>query len=70
MLNRFSRLFTQEPRMGGAKAMLYAAGLTDEQMDQPQIGISAVWYVQSLVGAVPDHCRTQPRRAPSSSTSN
>lgn len=44
MLNKHSRTFTQMVENGGARAMLYGAGLTDEDMDKPQIGISAMAY--------------------------
>ncbi|GAA5868572.1 hypothetical protein JCM1840_005493 [Sporobolomyces johnsonii] len=44
ILNKFSRLFTQNEANGGAKAMLFAAGLTEEDMDKPQIGIGSVWF--------------------------
>ncbi|SGY65962.1 BQ5605_C004g02609 [Microbotryum silenes-dioicae] len=43
-LNKYSRLFTQDVTNGGAKAMLYATGMTDEQMKLPQIGISSIWF--------------------------
>ncbi|CEQ40654.1 SPOSA6832_02297, partial [Sporobolomyces salmonicolor] len=43
ILNKFSRIFTQNEANGGAKAMLFAAGLTEEDMDKPQIGIGSVW---------------------------
>lgn len=41
-LNKFSASFTESETNGGAKAMLYATGMTDEQMGMPQIGISGV----------------------------
>lgn len=44
VLNRHSRNFTQNSANGGAKAMLFAAGLKEEDMDKPQIGIGSVWY--------------------------
>ncbi|BGP34091.1 hypothetical protein JCM10296v2_005906 [Rhodotorula toruloides] len=44
VLNRHSRNFTQNAANGGAKAMLFAAGLKEEDMDKPQIGIGSVWY--------------------------
>ncbi|KAK4705823.1 hypothetical protein P7C70_g374, partial [Phenoliferia sp. Uapishka_3] len=41
-LNKFSSTFTDNVSNAGAKAMLYATGLTDEQMSFPQIGISSI----------------------------
>lgn len=42
--NRYSRLLTQDRARGAAQAMLHGAGLTVEDMDKPQVGISAVWW--------------------------
>lgn len=43
-LNKYSRIFTQEKSHGAARAMLYATGLTDEDMDKAQVGIASCWY--------------------------
>ncbi|KAI0793190.1 dihydroxy-acid dehydratase [Abortiporus biennis] len=43
-LNKYSSLLTQNKARGGAQAMLYAVGLTEEDMDKPQIGISPIWW--------------------------
>ncbi len=43
-LNKFSRRITQPSVQGGSQAMLYATGLTEEDLDKPQIGIASVWY--------------------------
>ncbi|KAI0341895.1 dihydroxy-acid and 6-phosphogluconate dehydratase [Trametopsis cervina] len=43
-LNKFSSELTQNKIRGGAQAMLYAVGLTEEDMDKPQIGISPIWW--------------------------
>ena len=43
-LNRYSRHITQTPNQGHSQAMLYATGLSDEDMNKPQIGIASVWY--------------------------
>ncbi|KAG1776962.1 dihydroxy-acid and 6-phosphogluconate dehydratase [Suillus placidus] len=43
-LNRISCQLTQDKARGGAQAMLYAVGLTEEDMDKPQIGISPIWW--------------------------
>ncbi|KAK0225872.1 dihydroxy-acid/6-phosphogluconate dehydratase [Armillaria fumosa] len=34
----------QDKARGGAQAMLYAIGLTEDDMNKPQIGISSVWW--------------------------
>ncbi|PFH53855.1 hypothetical protein AMATHDRAFT_1077 [Amanita thiersii Skay4041] len=43
-LNRISCQITQDKARGGAQAMLYAVGLTEEDMNKPQIGISPIWW--------------------------
>jgi dihydroxy-acid dehydratase len=43
-LNRISRQLTQKKIRGGAQAMLYAVGLSEDDMNKPQIGISPVWW--------------------------
>ncbi|KAH7874565.1 dihydroxy-acid and 6-phosphogluconate dehydratase [Lentinula edodes] len=43
-LNKISSEITQSKIHGGAQAMLYAVGLTEEDMNKPQIGISPVWW--------------------------
>ncbi|TRM69499.1 dihydroxy-acid/6-phosphogluconate dehydratase [Schizophyllum amplum] len=43
-LNKISSQVTQEKIRGGAQAMLYAVGLTEEDMNKPQIGISPIWW--------------------------
>ncbi|KAF9452730.1 dihydroxy-acid dehydratase [Macrolepiota fuliginosa MF-IS2] len=43
-LNRVSCQITQNKIRGGAQAMLYAVGLTESDMDKPQIGVSPVWW--------------------------
>ena len=44
VLNKFSRKITQAKVQGASQAMLYATGLTEEDMNKPQIGIGSVWY--------------------------
>ena len=44
VLNKFSRKITQAKVQGASQAMLYATGLTEEDMNKPQIGIASVWY--------------------------
>lgn len=43
-LNRFSATVTQPKSQGASQAMLYGTGLTEADMDKPQIGIASVWY--------------------------
>jgi dihydroxy-acid dehydratase len=43
-LNKYSKTFTQDETQPAAKAMLYGIGLTDEDMDKPQVGIASMGY--------------------------
>jgi dihydroxy-acid dehydratase len=43
-LNRFSSRITQPKSQGASQAMLYATGLTEADMQKPQVGIASVWY--------------------------
>jgi dihydroxy-acid dehydratase len=43
-INKFSETITQSKSNGAAQAMLYGTGMTEKDMDKPQIGISSVWY--------------------------
>ncbi len=43
-LNKYSSRITQPKSQGASQAMLYATGLTREDMDKPQVGIGSVWY--------------------------
>ncbi|MFO0872162.1 MAG: dihydroxy-acid dehydratase [Pirellulales bacterium] len=43
-LNKFSRRITQPKSQGASQAMLYGTGLTEADMDKPQVGIASVWY--------------------------
>ena len=47
-LNRFSRTITQSKSQGGSQAMLYATGMTESDMDKPQVRVAAV--VVQLLG--------------------
>ncbi len=44
ILNKFSSRITQPKVQGASQAMLYATGLTEDDLKKPQIGIGAVWY--------------------------
>jgi dihydroxy-acid dehydratase len=43
-LNKYSSRVTQPKSQGASQAMLYGTGLTEADMDKPQVGIAAVWY--------------------------
>ncbi len=43
-LNRYSSKITQPKSQGASQAMLYATGMTSEDMNKPQVGIGSVWY--------------------------
>ncbi|RAL14245.1 dihydroxy-acid dehydratase [Aspergillus homomorphus CBS 101889] len=43
-LNRVSSKITQPKSQGASQAMLYATGLTPDDMHKPQVGISSVWF--------------------------
>ena len=44
ILNKYSRRITQPKVQGASQAMLYGTGMTEEDMDKPQVGIASVWY--------------------------
>ncbi|THU95388.1 dihydroxy-acid and 6-phosphogluconate dehydratase [Dendrothele bispora CBS 962.96] len=43
-LNKISSQLTQDKSRGNAQAMLYAAGLREEDMNKAQIGITPIWW--------------------------
>ena len=43
-LNKYSSKITQPKSQGASQAMLYATGMTRNDMDKPQVGIASVWY--------------------------
>ncbi len=43
-LNRYSSRITQPPSQGASQAMLYGAGLTEEDMHKAQVGIASCWF--------------------------
>ncbi len=43
-LNKFSSRITQPRSQGASQAMLYGTGLTEDDMNKPQVGIASVWY--------------------------
>ena len=44
MLNKYSRNITQDPTQPAAQAMLYALGLTSEDLGKPFVGIASTGY--------------------------
>ncbi|HXH19679.1 MAG TPA: dihydroxy-acid dehydratase, partial [Chitinophagales bacterium] len=44
LLNKYSRRVTQDETQPAAQAMLYGAGLSDEDMQKAQVGIVSTWY--------------------------
>ncbi len=42
--NKFSSRITQPKSQGASQAMLYATGLSEEDMNKPEVGIASVWY--------------------------
>lgn len=43
-LNKYSSRITEPKSQGASQAMLYATGLTEEDMSKAEVGISSVWY--------------------------
>src|SRR5436189_5498641 len=43
-LNKYSSHVTQPKSQGASQAMLYATGLTEQDMQKPQVGIASVWF--------------------------
>jgi dihydroxy-acid dehydratase len=44
LLNKYSSRITQPKSQGASQAMLYATGMTPEDMNKAQVGIASVWY--------------------------
>ena len=43
-LNKYSSTITQPKARGASQAMLYGTGLSEDDMQKPQVGIASVWY--------------------------
>ncbi|MFM9117400.1 MAG: dihydroxy-acid dehydratase, partial [Planctomycetota bacterium] len=43
-LNKYSSRITQPKSQGASQAMLYGTGMTEEDMNNAQVGIASVWY--------------------------
>ncbi|MEM6550907.1 MAG: dihydroxy-acid dehydratase [Planctomycetota bacterium] len=67
VLNRISQRVTQPRSQGASQAMLYATGLTRDDMDKAQVGIAACWYdgnpCNMHLGDLADHVKTGVKRA-------
>jgi dihydroxy-acid dehydratase len=44
MINKYSSRVTQLRSQGASQAMLYGVGLTDADLQKPQVGICSMWY--------------------------
>ena len=44
ILNKYSRTITQDETQPAAQAMFYAIGLTEEDLQKPQVGIVSMGY--------------------------
>src|SRR4051795_11493827 len=44
MNNKYSSRVTQPRSQGASQAMLYGIGLTDADLQKPQVGIASMWY--------------------------
>ncbi|MBK7215780.1 MAG: dihydroxy-acid dehydratase [Candidatus Promineofilum sp.] len=42
--NKYSARITQPKAQGASQAMLYGVGLSDDDMQRPQVGIASMWY--------------------------
>jgi dihydroxy-acid dehydratase len=43
-LNKYSGQITQPATQGSSQAMLYATGMSEEDMQKPQVGIASMWF--------------------------
>ncbi len=43
-LNKYSSRITQPKSQGASQAMLYGTGMTEDDMNKPQVGIASMWY--------------------------
>ena len=62
VLNQYSLNITQPRSQGASQAMLYATGLTKEDMDKPQVGISSNWYEGNSCNMHLDHLATKVKK--------
>src|SRR6187402_2031422 len=43
-LNKYSGQITQPETQGASQAMLYATGMSEDDMQKPQVGIASMWF--------------------------
>ena len=43
-LNKYSGQITQPATQGSSQAMLYATGMSEDDMNKPQVGIASMWF--------------------------
>jgi dihydroxy-acid dehydratase len=43
-LNKYSAQITQPATQGSSQAMLYATGMSEDDMQKPQVGIASMWF--------------------------
>jgi dihydroxy-acid dehydratase len=43
-LNKYSGQITQPETQGASQAMLYATGMSEDDMNKPQVGIASMWF--------------------------
>ena len=58
-LNKYSSRVTQPKSQGASQAMLFATGMTADDMNKPQVGIASVWYDGNLATCI---CSLSPTR--------
>src|SRR5687768_17298774 len=43
-LNRYSARLTQDRAQTASRAMLFATGMTESDLDKPQVGVASMWF--------------------------
>ncbi|HCS51991.1 dihydroxy-acid dehydratase [Rubinisphaera sp.] len=62
-LNKYSSRITQPRKQGVSQSMLYATGMSEEDMNKPQIGIASIWYDGNPCNMHLDHLATAVRES-------
>ncbi len=61
-LNRYSSRITQPPSQGASQAMLFATGMSHDDLNKAQVGIASCWYegnpCNMHLGDLADHVKT------------
>jgi dihydroxy-acid dehydratase len=62
MMNKYSSRVTQPRSQGASQAMLYGIGLTDADLQKPQVGICSMWYEGNTcnmhLGSLAEHVKS------------